>query len=323
MAEAVWYQNSSSGTLTVAFDRLYVEHLLNERASGHFPSLIFQLHVFASLASTNQTLWEMSSEMERPTPEGTVVIAMQQTAGRGQWGRQWQSNAGGLYFSLMLTPRILPAESGQLTLLSAWGIARSLRSLGIPIWIKWPNDLVLERRKLGGILCETRIRDGVVAQAVLGVGINWNNAVPDPGIALASFWQEDSRRAIASLEHLAAVVLQGIATSYGQWQRQGMASILADYQSLLMHLGRTVNIDCHSGITIPGVTVPSVTVPSVTVPSVTVPGVTIPGVIVGVDRFGMLRVRLTASEAMGASSMPIEEISLPPGRSPWVILNHS
>ncbi|MEQ8956672.1 MAG: biotin--[acetyl-CoA-carboxylase] ligase, partial [Coleofasciculus sp. C2-GNP5-27] len=133
------------------------------------------IYLFDSLSSTNQTLWEL---LDRGTTLPTVVIAAQQTAGRGQWGRQWQSAPGGLYLSLALTTNVEACDSAQLTMCSAWGIAMALRCYGIPVLIKWHNDLLLLGYKLGGILTETRLSQGQITKAVIGVGINWSNPVP-------------------------------------------------------------------------------------------------------------------------------------------------
>ena len=210
------------------------------------------LQVFETLPSTNQTLWEL---LNQGAASGTVVIAQQQTAGRGQWGRQWQSTVGGLYLSLALTPNIQASNSAQLTLCSAWGIATALRSYDIPVFLKWPNDLLHLGRKLGGILTETRVHQGQITKAVVGVGINWSNAVPEMGIALQSFCEEQlsPRPRVTSLEQLAAIVIQGIKFGYQRWSEQGIDSLLLSYLELLDSRGRQVIVDGHPGM-ITGVT---------------------------------------------------------------------
>ncbi|MFM6456331.1 MAG: biotin--[acetyl-CoA-carboxylase] ligase, partial [Planktothrix sp.] len=115
-------------------------------------SLLPTIHYFDTLVSTNQTAWEL---LEQGEPAGTVVIAGQQTAGRGQWGRQWQSNQGGLFLSKIVEFKLPVAKQAQFTLCSAWGIATILRDRGCPVQLKWPNDLILNQKKLGGILTET------------------------------------------------------------------------------------------------------------------------------------------------------------------------
>lgn len=210
------------------------------------------LHCFETLLSTNQTLWKL---LDQGATSGTIVIASQQTSGRGQWGRQWHSTPGGLYLSLALTPQLQASNSAQLTMFGAWGIATALRSYDIPVLLKWPNDLLLLGRKLGGILTETRVNQGQITKAVVGVGINWSNHVPESGIALQSFCKEQlspgSR--ITSLEMLAAIVLQGLHIGFQRWSELGIERLLPSYLELLDSQGRQIILDGYSG-TIAGVT---------------------------------------------------------------------
>ena len=242
-------------------------------ARSNFPSNLhldrFCIRYFDRLPSTNQTLWEL---VERGAPPETVVIAAEQSAGRGQWGRQWQSSRGGLYLSADWQPHLKATQTHPLTLCSGWGIAIALRERGIPVGLKWPNDLVIRGRKLGGILTETRIRGGKIDRAVVGVGINWENPVPETGVSLRSFWQSSDAqktspkltRDIPSLEMLAAIVLEGLARGWQYWQQEGVESLVKAYETLLVNIGQSVAIEGQSGT------------------------------VVGVDGDGNLRIRLTA-----------------------------
>ena len=237
----------------------------------------FSIHAFETLPSTNQMLWNLIDQGAEP---GTVVIATQQTAGRGQWGRQWSSPSGGLYLSVAIAPNLPAQHSYQLTLCSAWGIATELRARGIPVGLKWPNDLMLCGRKLGGILTETKVQQGRITKAVVGVGINWANPVPETGINLQSF-QANQSAPIASLEMLAAVTLLGIASGNQRCSQAGIDALLPSYEKLLTSMGRLVSVNGHSGI------------------------------IVGVTPTGELRVRLCTGE--DANSVAATEIYLKPG----------
>ncbi|WP_338017047.1 biotin--[acetyl-CoA-carboxylase] ligase [Myxacorys almedinensis] len=226
-----------------------------------------KLYLFDAIASTNRTLWELIDQ--HSLPEGSLVLARQQHNGKGQWGRQWLSPPGGLYLSTVLYPNLPLEFSAHLTLCTAWGIAKALREIPgclsgttnkIAVGLKWLNDLVLNGRKLGGILTETRIQRDLtelssaprITKAVVGVGINWRNPVPEPGINLQSVLQEQPVPLIESLEMLAAIVTIGVLSGYQHWQQVGIGSLLPEYEALLINMGQSVKIADRLG-TITGV----------------------------------------------------------------------
>ncbi|MFP4122386.1 biotin--[acetyl-CoA-carboxylase] ligase [Coleofasciculus sp.] len=241
------------------------------------------IYLFDSLSSTNQTLWEL---LDRGTTLPTVVIAAQQTAGRGQWGRQWQSEQGGLYLSLALTTNVEASNSAQLTMCSAWGVATALRCYGIPVLIKWHNDLLLWGYKLGGILTETRLSKGQITKAVIGVGINWSNPVPETGINLQSFFAtQPMSPSVTSLELLAAIVIQGLRSGYHYGLESGINNLRLSYQELLFHQGASIQVNGY------------------------------PGIVKGVTSMGDLRVDLNSAQAADANAYTVisPEIHLKPG----------
>lgn len=230
------------------FDRQILEHFLHlGRKEPHIP---FSLHIFDCLPSTNQMVWNLIAQGAKP---GCVVIASQQTAGKGQWGRQWISPVGGLYLSVAITPQIKVTNSYQLTLASAWGIAAQLQNCGITVGIKWPNDLVLDGRKLGGILTETKVNQGHITQAVIGVGINWTNSVPETGINLKSWQNSQNHPAISGLEILTATILLGIESGLQCLNNEGITILLSHYLDLLTNIGDQVYVNHLLG-TVVGVT---------------------------------------------------------------------
>jgi BirA family transcriptional regulator, biotin operon repressor / biotin---[acetyl-CoA-carboxylase] ligase len=141
---------------------------------------------FAEAASTNDIAAGMA---ERGAPEGSLVVAHAQTAGRGRLGRTWFSPPGaGLYVSLVIRDaRIAPV----LTLAGGVAVAEGIRrATGLPVLIKWPNDIVVAEggarsgfRKLAGILAEASSAAGVLHYVILGIGLNMQAAAYPPGIA--------------------------------------------------------------------------------------------------------------------------------------------
>jgi BirA family biotin operon repressor/biotin-[acetyl-CoA-carboxylase] ligase len=191
-----------------------------------------------TLDSTNSEAWRLIDS--GIGVEGMVVIAKSQTSGRGQRDREWRSPNGGLYLSVILQPQIPASLGSQITIWSVWGIASTLSNIVPSLKIKWLNDLVVENRKLGGILTETRVSSGIITYAVLGVGINWLNDVPDVGVALA-----DLACNLENLESLESLVLLGISHGWEYWQKYGIESILPMYMQLIS--SRSVQIGDRSG----------------------------------------------------------------------------
>jgi BirA family biotin operon repressor/biotin-[acetyl-CoA-carboxylase] ligase len=122
-------------------------------------------------ASTNATALEMASG---GAPEWTLVAAGHQTAGRGRLGRRWDDVPGrALLFSIVLRPGIEPALAGSLSLLAAAAMAEAIReTTGAKVTCKWPNDLMLEGAKVGGILLESEVRGDRLVHVVIGIGVN-------------------------------------------------------------------------------------------------------------------------------------------------------
>jgi len=134
--------------------------------------------VLESTGSTNDFLRQM---LAPELPEGFVVFAEHQTAGRGQRGNRWASAARlGLWFSILLRPRLPLTQSARLTDWAAAAIAATIRSeTGLEAVIKPPNDVYLNARKIAGVLVETRVGPGPGFDAVVGLGVNLNQTLND------------------------------------------------------------------------------------------------------------------------------------------------
>ncbi len=130
------------------------------------------IQVLKETGSTNDYVTRLG---QGNAPHGTVVFALAQTGGRGRLGRRWHSPAGdGLWFSILLRPDSPIAHWPRLALAAGLGIARAAeRLVARPVSTKWPNDVLIDRRKLAGILLESRAQ-GASGFVVLGVGINVN-----------------------------------------------------------------------------------------------------------------------------------------------------
>lgn len=133
--------------------------------------------VLGATTSTNDAIAAMAQDHE----EGLVVFAEQQTAGRGQYGRRWESARGkGLWLSILLRPQISVRDSGELTEFLARTIASTIeQELALAPIIKPPNDIFLAQRKVAGVLVEMRVETDGNYCAIAGVGINVNQQLAD------------------------------------------------------------------------------------------------------------------------------------------------
>jgi BirA family transcriptional regulator, biotin operon repressor / biotin---[acetyl-CoA-carboxylase] ligase len=133
----------------------------------------YRLHFYDTIGSTND---EAKRLARAGAPEGTLVWAGEQTAGRGRRGRHWASPPGNLYLSLILRPGGAPGRAAQLGFVAALGLGEALDGIagfGLRLRFKWPNDLLLDGRKLSGILLESETTaSGAVDFVVIGTGVN-------------------------------------------------------------------------------------------------------------------------------------------------------
>ncbi|MFZ4436863.1 MAG: biotin--[acetyl-CoA-carboxylase] ligase [Syntrophales bacterium] len=132
-----------------------------------------RLHYEETVDSTNRVAMELA---QGGAPEGTVVLADRQTAGRGRLQRSWQSPPGcNLYLSIILRPAIPPRDASQITLLTGVAVTEAISAV-CPgrVGIKWPNDLLISGRKVCGILAETKMAKDVIDSVIVGIGLNVN-----------------------------------------------------------------------------------------------------------------------------------------------------
>lgn len=131
---------------------------------------------FPVLDSTNKKIKQLAAE---GYPSGTVVTADMQTAGRGRLGRSWESLQGsGIFMTLLLRPDIFPDHASMLTLVAAMAVSTAIKNItGHSAQIKWPNDIVMKKKKICGILTEMEMHAGKIDYIAVGIGVNVNHQV--------------------------------------------------------------------------------------------------------------------------------------------------
>ncbi|MBM3307297.1 MAG: biotin--[acetyl-CoA-carboxylase] ligase [Candidatus Eisenbacteria bacterium] len=196
----------------------------------------------ASVGSTNTELRALADAGE---PEGTVLVADEQTAGRGRAGRPWFSPAGrGLWFSFLLRPNRPAAEVAGLSVATALSVASALRGApGVDARVKWPNDIVVGGRKLGGVLLESRqAAGGAVESVIVGVGINVNVA-PDEfpaEIALSATSLSTLLGRRVSRQETLRSLLERLDADARLFAESGLTAFRARWLELSATLGRPV-----------------------------------------------------------------------------------
>ena len=198
------------------------------------PDFPWEVRYVESISSTNTAL--------RGAPHGTVLIAHQQTGGRGRMGRSFHSPAGkGLYLSVLLRPS---CKAGELMHLTCAAAVAAAEALPIKCGIKWTNDLVVGKKKLGGILTELSLNpDGSVAWAIIGIGINRSHGTEDfpPELRdMATSIALEAGTAPTPSELAASVILS--LKRMSDSLLSGKEAMLRTYRSRCVTLGKEISI---------------------------------------------------------------------------------
>jgi BirA family biotin operon repressor/biotin-[acetyl-CoA-carboxylase] ligase len=179
-------------------------------------------------------------------PEGTVVIADAQTAGRGRLGRTWVSRPGlNLYLSILLRPSVPPAIAPQLALVAGLAVAETLEGEGLSASIKWPNDVLLAGRKASGILTELEAEADRTAFVVVGIGVNLNGTADDfpPELRSLATSLRLARGRGVDRARFAANLLQRLEVCYARFQTGGFGNLARDWEKRSALVGRDLTVD--------------------------------------------------------------------------------
>jgi len=211
---------------------------------------VTRLIVLDEVDSTND---ELRRRAAAGAEEGTVVVAGRQSAGRGRRGRAWHSAPGlGLYMSVLLRPGRTMRDATRWTVAAALAACGACRGNGADAAVvKWPNDVLSDGRKLGGILAETRSSGGRPLDLVLGIGLNVNHResdFPDDLRGCATSLHLAAGRGILELEPLAATLLRGLEESSARLGCGAWEAVAADWESLAPDArGRRVRVAPEGG----------------------------------------------------------------------------
>lgn len=203
---------------------------------------------FKRLGSTSTKAYQLA---QQGAGEWTVVVADSQTKGRGRSGKVWESPLGGLWFSVILRPPISPSMASQIQMFAAVAVLKVIRTTVKgrgKVGVKWPNDIIVGGRKLGGILVETKTVANTLLFAVIGVGINVNQteeSLPDGAVSLRTYTGRES-----NMRRLLRLILHELESKYGDLQNP--SKLVSEWWRHCVHRMKSVRIDGPEG-TVAGV----------------------------------------------------------------------
>jgi BirA family biotin operon repressor/biotin-[acetyl-CoA-carboxylase] ligase len=195
---------------------------------------------FPECESTND---RMRALAEAGEPEGALVIADFQTAGRGRMNRAWQAPRGSsLLFSLLLRPPLAPSRAQQAVMAASLGVMEGIRRVcALPASLKWPNDILISGKKAGGILCELGLDGQTLKYVIVGIGLNVNfdppvvEGIPPDAASIQSLLGRPQPRAA-----LLRAILEQIEPRYGNLLRG--ESLSGEWARALSTLGQSVRV---------------------------------------------------------------------------------
>ncbi|ADU30164.1 biotin--[acetyl-CoA-carboxylase] ligase [Evansella cellulosilytica] len=213
------------------------EHAIRSRleVDAIFQNIIYE----DTVTSTQQVAYKLLGE---GAPHGTLIVANEQTSGRGRLGREWYSPANtGIWMSLIMRPNIEMQQTPQLTLVAAVALARAIKeATNYDVQIKWPNDLIFNGKKIAGILTEMQSDPDRVKSVIIGIGINVNQQTFPESIAnIASSLSLETRETfhrVAIIEHF----LREFQWLYHTYLEKGFSFIKPLWEARAISIGEEI-----------------------------------------------------------------------------------
>ena len=212
-----------------------------------------RIHHFFKVDSTNRVALELAHAGE---PEGAMVLAEEQTAGRGRAGRTWHSErAVGIYVTLVLRPKLAPVQAPLLTMMAGLSAYTGIQThSGLVVDLKWPNDLLIRGKKVGGILTEMHAEPGQVRFVIVGIGLNVNQEkFPGELGSVATSLRIESGRPQSRLELLVRL-LREFENDYNRFLSEGSGAVIERFMKVSSYAqGKRVRVsngkDAFTGVT--------------------------------------------------------------------------
>lgn len=205
-----------------------------------------EIYYFPELKSTNIIAKEKALHRAEGIEEGTLIIAERQSAGKGRLGRKWFSPVGGIWLSVILYPQLSPSYISRITLMTAVAAVKAIKiCTQIKSQIKWPNDILINEKKVCGILTEMSAELDIISWVVVGIGINVNidhREFPEDIQENTISLKEVSGKEILRVK-LAQTFLQEFEKYYEILKRREFSSVLKEWKLYSHTLGRKIRVD--------------------------------------------------------------------------------
>ena len=205
-----------------------------------------KIYYFPELESTNIAAKEKALHRAEGMSEGTLIIAERQSAGKGRLGRKWFSPAGGIWLSIILYPQLSPSYISRITLMTAVAVVKAIKvCTQIESQIKWPNDVLINEKKVCGILTEMSAELDIINWVVVGIGINANIDILDFPKNIqknTTSLKETSGKEISRVK-LVQTFLQEFEKYYEKLKKKGFSSILKEWKLYSHTLGKKIRVD--------------------------------------------------------------------------------
>ncbi|MBD3380432.1 MAG: biotin--[acetyl-CoA-carboxylase] ligase, partial [Candidatus Omnitrophica bacterium] len=218
-------------------DKLFSHEVLEGFAGELFSG--DKYYHYEQLPSTNNTAYSLAEE---GAPEGAVVVAEEQTSGKGRMGRRWESPRGGIYFSIILRPSGDIERIPSFALTAGYSVVKSLeKAFSLDARLKWPNDVLVKGRKICGVLSEMKAQPGMVDFLVAGIGLNANTAaesLPEEATSVKQETGNDISRCF-----LMRTVLECLEDSYSRFAKNGFRCLRDEIVKSCSFMGERVCVD--------------------------------------------------------------------------------
>ncbi|MGL6297641.1 MAG: biotin--[acetyl-CoA-carboxylase] ligase [Methanobacteriaceae archaeon] len=200
-----------------------------------------EIYYYSEVDSTNNLAKRLA---ENDAVEGTIVISDTQNRGKGRRGKKWESPTGGIWLSVILRPKISPTKAPLITLATGVAVAKTLGNIGVDAKIKWPNDVLVDNKKISGILTEANAKFNTLDYVVVGIGIDTNlnpETFPEELRANTTTLKRELDKEIDDLE-IIPKLLKEIEDVYDLFKGEEYEEILGQWRKLTQTIGKNVQI---------------------------------------------------------------------------------